>query len=137
MEAACPRDRHRGHTNLLLTRAQQKFLEDIMGVRKYATAVAALGLASGAVLLGPAVAHASPTGCFTGYLQEWPEGGYASCVGGDGHYRAQIYCTDNPAIGYGAYYFGPWEQPYSGSASQAQCSSSYPYIVAAGYQTGV
>jgi hypothetical protein len=61
------------------------------------------------------------------------EGGSAQCLGGTGHFRVLIYCTNNPQNGWGTYYTGPWLPTGSGNVSLAWCPSNQPYAVAAGY----
>ncbi|GAA5048891.1 hypothetical protein HNP84_000094 [Thermocatellispora tengchongensis] len=94
---------------------------------------ATLAIAAGTfVLVNPSPAQALPSGCVkgigyastTGHATDY---GYARCEKGTGHVRVMVYCTNNPASGGAANYYGPWVGvPYT---STKFCPSTRPYAI--------
>lgn len=101
--------------------------------RKFVAAAATLAAACGGALVSPAVAEATPSNCSTGAIVQHPEGGWAQCTTGSGHFRSLIYCTADPTNGWGVYATGPWELANSTAISSAFCPGSDPYVVSEGY----
>jgi hypothetical protein len=91
-------------------------------------------MASALVAVPVTSANATPSGCSAqAFYNTRPETGKAICHWDSGHYRALIYCTADPNLGYGVYATGPWLLAGSNVYSQAVCPSGHPYIVDAGY----
>lgn len=103
--------------------------------RQLSMAASVLGIAASLVILTPGAAQARPTDCSSGRIHSSPEGGWAQCTQGSGHFRARIYCTSDPQNGWGIYRHGSWKLASRTAISNAYCTSSYPYLVSAGYET--
>ena len=89
-------------------------------------------------VLAPSPAEADPSppyGCWKMTVDSdivGKEGAWAACSYGHGWVRAIAYCmNDNGAR---AAFYGRWVSPGS-SVSAAYCTSTYPYVYAAGIQT--
>jgi hypothetical protein len=106
-------------------------------LKRLLLALLATGAGVAITIVGPAglanaaqVTPMTPSSCSAWTLPG--EGGEASCPSGTGHFRVELYCTSNPQVGYGNFYFGPWE--LTGQYDSIEfCPISQPYVVAAGY----
>ncbi|GAA4049122.1 hypothetical protein GCM10022248_15080 [Nonomuraea soli] len=99
---------------------------------------ASLALAVGAfVLVNPSPALAVPSGCtawniYANGTSRTIDGGTAKCTGGTGHFRALLYCTDDPKSGWGTYYKSAWVR--TPGTSSLLCPRSQRYIMATAYE---
>ncbi|MEV7277837.1 hypothetical protein [Streptomyces sp. NPDC093111] len=102
--------------------------------RLLATGASVLALTAAAVTTAP-TASAAPSDCGGIDRYEIPGWTIVYCYGGTGYYRSLARCSDGWGAGYDVIYVGPWRAAGTGDDSEADCSSSYPYLISTGMET--